>query len=438
MSSWMVGGTGSPVIAVALPAVLSANLIYLLIACFLTQRRILAMVIAPLIAVVHVQQGAIAAVLLVGALVAYLVTERRIDWPLAGALGLTAAAVAFGLIIRPVASNLKDFVKICDQIIPYHCSAHLWGWQDLLSAVGLIVLCALTFILMPPKQRPLWLATVGLSALGYTLGFLADALRIPFFGEIAQGVNVYRLGAVLLPFALWGAFVPFIGRMSRRASWPVLLIWLFGFGSLILGIGWAGNLKVRLVLFGLVALGVVAWTMIQRRSGRHSHANIVSVSALGFGILLVLANALNGGMTVRAPQFDFIKDPDLRTWGENVREAVPTGEIIVASPRTEWVKLVTQRGVIVDCKDVPYGGEAWTQWNERLEDLGGWTQCVGPLLYDALSAAQLVEAADKYGSDFISISAGVPAEVPSDLEELGWAIAVEPVGTSGTTIFERD
>lgn len=438
MSSWMVGGTGSPVIAVALPAVLSANLIYLLIACFLTQRRVLAMVIAPLIAIVHVQQGSIAAVLLVGAIVAYFVIERRFDWRLAGALGLTGAAVAFGLILRPVASNLKDFVKICDQIIPYHCSAHLWGWQDLLSAVGLIVLCALTFVLMPPKQKPLWLATVGLAALGYTLGFLADALRIPFFGEIAQGVNVYRLGAVLLPFALWGAFVPFIGRMSRRASIPVLIIWIFGFGSLILGIGWAGNLKVRLVLFGLVAVGVVAWTMIQRRQGRHTHANIVSVAALSFGILLVLANALNGGMTVRAPEFEFIKDPNLRAWGENVREAVPVGEIIVASPRTEWVKLVTQRAVVVDCKDVPYGGEAWTQWNERLEDLGGWTQCVGPLLYDAMTAEQLVEAADKYGSDFISISAGVPQEVPADLVELGWTPVVEPVGTSGTTIYGRD
>lgn len=437
MSSWMVGGTGSPVIAVALPAVLSGNLIYLLIACFLTQRRVLAMVIAPLIAVVHVQQGSIAAVLLVGALVAYLITERRIDWRLAGALGLTGAAVAFGLIIRPVASNLKDFVKICDQIIPYHCSAHLWGWQDQLSALGLVVLCVLTVTLMPPKQVPLWLATVGLAALGYTLGFIADALRIPFFGELAQGVNVYRLGAVLLPFALWGAFVPFIGRMSRRTSLPILFVWLFGFGALILGIGWPGNLKVRLVLFGLVALGVVAWAMIQRRSGRHSHSNIVSLSALSFGVLLVLANALNGGMTVRTPQFAFISDPNLRTWGENVRDAVPTGEIIIASPRTEWVKLVTQRAVVVDCKDVPYGGEAWTQWNDRLDDLGGWQQCVGPLLYDAMSAEELVAAADKYGSDFISISASVPEEVPGDLEDLGWRPVVEPVGASGTTIYQR-
>lgn len=437
MSSWMVGGTGSPVIAIALPAVLSGNLIYLLIACFLTQRRALAMVIAPLVAIVHVQQGSIAAVLLVGALVAYLVTERRIDWRLAGALGLTGAAVAFGLVIRPVASNLKDFVKICDQIIPYHCAAHLWGWQDLLSAVGLIVLCVLTFVLVPPKQLPLWLATVGLSSLGYGLGFMADALRIPFFGELAQGVNVYRLGAVLLPFALWGAFVPFVGRMSRRTSIPILLVWLFGFGSLILGIGWSGNLKFRIILFGLVAVGVVAWTMIQRHSARHSHANIVSLSALAFGVLLVLVNALNGGMSVRTPQFAFIQDPNLRAWGEQVRQAVPTGQIIIASPRTEWVKLVTQRAVVVDCKDVPYGGKAWTEWNERLDDLGGWEQCVGPLLYDAMSAQELIAAADKYDSDFISISAGVPPEVPADLEKFGWNAVVSQVGTSGTTIYRR-
>ena len=437
MSSWMVGGTGSPVIAQALPAVLSANLIYLLIACFLTQRRVLAMVIAPLIAIVHVQQGSIAAVLLIGALAAYWITERRIDWRLAGALGLTGAAVAFGLLLRPVASNLSDFVQICNQMIPYHCAAHLWGWQDLLSAVGLIVLCALTVVLMPPKQVVLWLATVGLATLGYSLGFAADALRIPFLGEIAQGVNVYRLGAVLLPFALWGAFTPFIGRLSRRTSFPLILIWLAGFCCLILGVGWSGDTRVRLILFLAVAVGVTGWSLLRRREGSLSHGAVVSASALSFGVLLVLANALNGGMSVRTPNFIFVADSDLRAWGAQVRDVVPAGEIIVASPRTEWVKLVTERGVIADCKDVPYGGQAWTEWNERLEDLGGWEQCVGPMLYDQLSADELVAIADEYDSDFISVGAAIPPDVPGDLENLGWERLVEPVAAAGTAIYGR-
>lgn len=437
VSPWMVGGTGSPVIAQPLPAVLSANLIYLLIACFLTQRKILAMVIAPLTAVVHVQQGAIGAILLVGALVAYFVTERKVDWRLAGALALTAAAVAFGLIVRPVASNLQDFIQICDQLIPYHCAAHLWTWQNLLSAVGLIVLCALSFLLMPPKQVPLWLSTIGLATLGYGLGFLADALRIPFFGEVAQGVNVYRLAAVLLPFALWGAIVPFIGKMSRRTSIPIVIIWLGGFSALILGTDWIGEVRVRLVLFIGVAIGVATWAVLTRTRGHLAHAHIVSLSTLSFAILLVLANSLNGGMSVRVPEFRFIADQNLNEWGELVREAIPEGEVVIASPRTEWFKLATQRAVVADCKDVPYGGTPWDQWNERLEDLGGWKQCLGPLLYDELSAEQLVATADKYDSDFISISPTVPESIPADLSTLGWELVVEPVESAGTAIYQR-
>lgn len=438
MSSWNAGGTGSFVITQALPAVLSANLIYLLIACFLTHRRTLAMVIAPLIAIVHVQQGSIAAVLLVGALVAYWVVERRIDWRLSGALALTGAAVAFGLVLRPVAANLKDFVQICDQMIPYHCAAHLWNWQELILAIGLIALSALTIVLMPRKQVPIWLGTVGLATLGYALGFAADALRIPFFGELAQGVNVYRLGAVLMPFALWGAFVPFLGRWSRRTSIPILIIWFFSFCAMILGFGWFGDYRIRLVLFAAVCAGVVAWTLYKRREGRLAHSSIVSASALAFGVLLVLANSLNGGMSARVPDFTFMKDRSVAAWGEEVREVVPVGEVVIASPHVVWFKLATHRAVVADCKNVPYGGTAWTEWKKRLDDLGGEDQCRGGAEYETLSAEELVAIADKYESDFISIGATVPEEVPGDLEALGWERVVEPTSELGTAIYRRE
>ncbi|SIT88805.1 DUF6798 domain-containing protein [Microbacterium sp. RU33B] len=437
ITPWAIGGTGSGMIAQALPAVLSANLIYLLIAGLLTGRRILVIVLAPLIAIVHVQQGSIALVLLASMLVVEGVRERRVDWYLGAALVLTAAFVAFGLTLRPVASNLEDFVRICDQVIPFHCAAHLWTRVELLSTIGLIVLAVLSAVVLPRSHRWIWYATVGLATLGYTLGFASDALRIPFLGTIAQGVNVYRLGAVLVPFAVWGLFAPLLVRL-RGWKVPVFLVaWGVGWIAYLTAPGFPTDLGPRLVLMGLALLGPVVWfTLSTLRSAdiarRSASASLVA------GLVVLIVTAVSGGLTLREPSFTFIGDPNLRTWGEEVREVVPEGAVLVAPPRFEWVKLITQRAVIADCKDVPYGGEAWEEWQRRLDVLGGYKQCVapGPLLYDKLSADRLIEVADEFRSDFIVVNPGSPETVFA-LEDRGWTRAVTPVASAGAELLQR-
>lgn len=437
VTPWAIGGTGSGMIAQALPAVLSANLIYLLLAGMLTERRILVVVLAPLIAVVHVQQGSITIVLLAAMLITEAVRTRKVDWFLAGAIALTSAVVAFGLLLRPVASNLSDFVRICDEVIPYHCAAHLWTPYELASTLGMIILAALSVLVIPPTKRWIWYSTVGLAILGYAGGFLSDALRIPFFGTLAQGVNVYRLGAVLVPFLVWGALAPLLVRVRGSRLYLLLGTWGVGWILFLTAPGFPTVMRTRLVLMGLALLIPVCWflvkswreTDISRRSG---------ASVLIAGLLVLVVTAVGGGLTLRTPNYTFIADPNLRQWGEEVRSVAREGEVLVAPPRFEWVKLITQRAVIADCKDVPYGGDAWDQWQQRLEDLGGYKQCVapGPLLFDDLSAQELVEIADEYDSDFIVVSPTQPDTVYA-LEALGWTRAVEPIGGAGAEVLQR-
>lgn len=437
VTPWMIGGTGSPIIAQALPAVLSANLIYLLIAGMLTERRMLVVVLAPLIAIVHVQQGSIAIVLLVAMLVVETIRDRRVDWFLVAAIGMTGAVVGFGLVIRPIASNLQDFVRICDQIIPYHCAAHLWTRDELLSTIGLIVLALLSAVIIPKSSRWIWYTTIGLATLGYAAGFAADALRIPFLGTLAQGVNVYRLGAVLVPFAIWGAFAPLVSRVRGLRLVMLLGVWAVGWGALLLAPGWPTETRPRVVLLGLAMLIPICWYLIRAKRDAHTPASS-GAAALTAGLLVLTVSGLSGGLTLRAPNFEFIGSAALREWGAEVREVVPEGDVIVASPRFEWVKLVSQRAVIADCKDVPYGGAAWDEWQDRLEFLGGYQQCVapGPLLYDTLTAPQLVAIADEFESDFIVVNPAAPDTV-SALEDLGWTTVVRPVDSAGGELLQR-
>ncbi|WP_442575064.1 DUF6798 domain-containing protein [Microbacterium sp. F51-2R] len=445
ISPWAIGGTGSLVIAQALPAVLSGSLIYLLLAGMLAERRILIVILAPVIAVVHVQQGSIALVLMLSMLVVEGVRNRKVDWLVALAMGLTAAFVAFGLLIRPVASNLQDFVRICDEIIPYHCAAHLWSPFELVSTVGLVGLAVLSVFIVPKPSRWIWYATVGLATLGYAGGFFADALRIPLLGTLAQGVNVYRLGAVLLPFAIWGALVPLLTRLRGWRHWLLVGVWGVSWIAFLTAPGFSTVRTHRLVLMGLALLIPVLWFMWHTRrgelevsvGGRKIYA-ASGVAAVVASILVISVTAAAGAIHVRVPDFSFVASAELRQWGSEVRNAVPEGEIIVAPPRFEWVKLVSQRAVIADCKDVPYGGTAWDEWQTRLDDLGGFEQCVapGPLLYDTLSATQLVKIADKYESDSIIVNPALP-QLIDDLESLGWTHAVGLVGTAGADLMRR-
>ena len=437
ITPWMIGGTGSGMIAQALPAVLSANLIYLLLAGMLAERRLLVVVLAPFIAVVHVQQGSIALVLLVAMLVVETIRTRKVDWFLAGAIALTGAVVAFGLMLRPVASNLSDFVRICDQIIPYHCAAHLWTRNELISTVGMIVLAALSALVVPRSKRWIWYSTVGLAVLGFSGGFLTDALRIPFLGTLAQGVNVYRLGAVLVPFVVWGALSPMLVRMTGLRRIALLLVWGVGWLAFLTAPGFSTQLRPRLVLLGLALLIPVCWFVV-RTLRESAIAQRSGAAVLSAGLLVLVVTGVSGGLVLRAPDFDFIADPNLRQWGEEVREVVPEGEVIVASPRYEWVKLVTQRAVIADCKDVPYGGDAWDEWQDRLDALGGYRQCVapGPLLYDELSAEELIEIADRYESDFIVVNPAHPETVRA-LEDRDWERVAEPIGGAGAELLAR-
>lgn len=436
---WMIGGTGTPVIAIALPAVLSANMIYLLIAGMLTGRRLLVVIIGPAIAVVHVQQGSIAIVLMVALLIVEAVRDRRVDWWLALAGALTAAVVGFGLLIRPVASNLADFVEICNTMIPYHCAAHTWNAREIISTLGLILLTSLSVFALPRARRWLWLSTVGLATLGYAGGFAMDALSVPFLGPLAQGVNVYRLAAVLIPFAIWGAVTPLL---SRARGWRFLaLLAAWGLGWLMILTGWgfvpAGPLVSRLVLYTLALLIPFLGLALLRRRGL-DRPRARSSSALIAAVLVLAAAAGNGGLTLRAPDFSLTPFADFTVWGEKAERAVPAGETIVASPQQVWIKFVSERAVIADCKNVPYGGEPWDEWKKRLSELGGYEQCLEMRAsgYNELSGDDLIDLADEYGSDFIAVATDAPDQL-AYLERAGWDQVVDAEGDAYAVIFRR-
>lgn len=436
LTPWMVVGTGSSIISLAIPAVVSANLIFLFMAAALTGRSKWMLAAAVLCAVVHVQQGAVVAVLLAALIIVHVVRHRRVPMATAVTLAATAAIVAAGLIARPVAANTSDFVDICNEMIAYHCAAQFWDVPTILVSLAAIGLALCTLMYAPAGERAVWAAVVGLPMAGLLLGLMANMWSVPFFGELAQGLNVYRLGALVMPFAVMGVLLP-VFRLGTKNLPAALLVLLLTWEYVLDG-SWTPVIEqnIAFILAYLLVVLVPVFVRSRRTPGAALPATRVSAGAL---IVLFLAvPASTGGLTLRGLDPTYIPNSEVREWGEAVEAAVPAGESLLAPPLATYVRAVTYRGVIADCKNIPYGGEPWNQWQERLGDLGGADHCRegDPSAYNSLSSVQLDRVAEKYGINYMVVEDGQAGRIP-ELSDLGWEILLAPVNSLQNVVLTK-
>lgn len=435
LSPWMVVGTGSSILALAIPAVVSANLIFLFMASALTGRSKWMLAAAVLCAVVHVQQGAVVAVLLAALILVHVIRHRTLPKPAAVTLAVTAAIVAGGLIARPVAANTADFVDICNQLIAYHCAAQFWDFPAIAFSLAIIGLALFTIMYEPSGHRAVWAAVVGLPMAGLFLGLMANVLSVPFFGELAQGLNVYRLGALVMPFAVMALLLP-VFRLGTKNLPAILLLLIFSWQYVLDG-SWEPVITFSIIFTAAYILTVMVPVFMRSRSPRADRlATRLSAGAL---ILLFIGTAAgSGSLTLRGLNPGYIPDSEVREWGEAVENAVPPGESVLAPPLATYVRAATYRGVIADCKNIPYGGEPWTQWQERLGDLGGADQCRerDPMSYNGLSSEQLNRVAEKYGITYMVVEAGQAGHIP-ELHDLGWSTLLAPVNGLQNVVLHK-
>lgn len=435
LSPWSIVGTGSGMIPMAIPAVVSAHLVFLFIAAAITGREKWMLAAALVTAVVHVQQGAVVAVMLAALGLVQFIKTRT--FPKATALTLLATAIIVlgGLMARPVAANRDDFIEICNTVITYHCAAQYWAPATIVIALSVIGLALCTVLYLPRNDRMVWGAVVGLPIVGLLLGLAANVMTMPVFGELAQGLNVYRLGALILPFAVMALLLPVfkLGKQNLVGAGTVLILgWIY-----LLDQGWQIRQPLTAAFIGFFL--IVGLAAVAVRSYRPALTKLATrVGALAI-ILLFLGSAVTSGMiTPRGLHATFIPDADIREWGAAVENVVPEGESLLASPLATYVRGTTFRGVIADCKNVPYGGEPWAEWQERIDDLGGMSQCAPPdaNFYNALTAQQLDRAARKYGVSYLVVEGGQAARIP-ELRELGWSTVMEPVNSLQNVVMHK-
>jgi hypothetical protein len=440
ITPWWLLGTGSPMIAMALPVVLGGFLLYLAVGALLVERRLVACGAAIATAVVHLQQGAVIGVLLLAVVVVTFARSRRVDWYLLGTgvacLGIVYAALS----ARPVAGHVKDFAEICAEIIPVHCEATLWSSNQILAGFALVGLAMLSCLYLPVEQRPRWATLVLLPTAGLILGIFADRWNVPTLGTLAQGLNIYRLTVLLLPLAVWGVLTPVFAQLRL---WPRLAVLVL---VLVLAFRAFGTAEYEPAYpleqpaggwFMVLLAAALAIATLAATSRRGSARLLISAGAVG--VVVSVVASMSASDTVRWKRFDprLYQGSDIGAWGEIVRQVVPPGSQLVAAPLATYVRMVTGRAVVADCKYVPFGGPAWHEYVARIDALGGFAQCsaLDPAYFNLMPPEQLIDAAQRYGARYLVVEAGQRNWLPT-LADHGWTVVVGPVNSLQNWVLE--
>lgn len=416
-------GSGVHLYAVALPNGLGGCLLYVCAAALLVGRHRLAAVAGVATALAHVQHGVVALVLLVVMAGAFWARHRKLDRWLLGSVVVTIALVVFNLKLRPVAGELKDFQEVCGLLIPYHCEATSWAWGDYYGGIAFVALALLTVGFVAAGERYRWFVVVVLPFVGLAGGVMADRLNVPVLGLAAQGLNVYRLSIELYQFAIWGLLMVAFAKLTPRQRWIALAVTLvvgwYGTRSQFWALDgnptWTGkpiNDVSTVPLLLVAALFLVLAVVIRTVPGLVTKwQDRVVQAAVGAGVLVMLLSAVAGNQfALKKPTPQFFPYPALNSWGAQVRKVVPPGEQLLVPPSAVQVRMATQRGVVVDCKLAPYGGDAWREYRSRMEALGGFIECGAPG-WRKVSADELAAFARKYGAGFVVVRSDQPRDV---------------------------
>ncbi|MEW6476354.1 MAG: hypothetical protein AB1679_29180, partial [Actinomycetota bacterium] len=356
----------------ALPQGLGACLGFLAVAALVTGRWRAAVVASVLAALAHVQHGAdLGPVLLATALLATLRPPRhRLALTAVGA-GLIAQAAVVGH-LRGIENGGDGWLEACRLAIPFHCDANSWT-PGVFVGGAVVVGLALAFAVAHRRERRAVLPAVALPAVGLLAAAVADRLDVPLFGQLAQRFNVYRLAGLVLPMAaftlvwlaarLWDGY-----RTPRRAAAVVMLwvVWLAGPDAAFhQGGSFAGLTKIN-----------------------------VGYDRSDPGVAAALA----------------------------VGRVTEPGAVIAADPAIYWLRAVSRRAVVADCKGIAFGGAAWAEDNARMEALGGWACTPGLRRFAGVTADAVEALAGRYGVTHVLLAGNDPKR---EYAETHWDLVLE-------------
>jgi hypothetical protein len=359
-------GSTTPLLWFADPHMLGGCLAFLALCGLLTERWRAASLAALAAGAFHIQHGAnLAPVLLLTALLATKAARRR--RLLLAATGVALVVGAAGVAQwRGLHTTGDQWLTTCRELIPFHCYAPAWS-VSYLAAGSVVLAAAAGFAWSVRRQWRTVGPVVGLPAAGLLLGVVGERFQLGAIGRLAEQYNVHRLATLIEPFAAF-ALVYLVadlasGRGRRRAGQAALALGALVVWSTMADSAVRGPRAVSAMVVAALAAGLLAW-FAPRTSAQPPVRAVAFVAALSIVTVLAAADGSLGRVGYDRSL------PSVRA-ALAIKAIVPDDGVIAAPPQLYWLRSISQRSVVADCKAVPYGGVLWQEYMDRMAALGG-------------------------------------------------------------------
>jgi uncharacterized protein DUF6798 len=367
-------GSTTPLLWFANPHMLGGCLACLAVAGVLAGHWRVAALAALAAGAVHLQHGAnLAPVLLLAALLAAGEPRRRRAL-LAGTAGVLVVAAPLIAAWRGLETGGNDWLTTCRDIIPYHCYAPAWSWTYLASGSAVVAFA----LLLAWWGRHHWRTTLpalAAPAIGLLVGVVAERYQLGVVGRLAAQYNIHRLATLVEPMAAL-ALLCLAARLTTAGNRrPVSLVaglgafavWIFifdGVGHGPVSPGGVAALSLTAVLVAFLLLFPAGRILREEASGRFRRPVVVAVA-------VTTTLALTGAPAGALGHVGYDRSLSRVETALSLRRLLPKEAVLAAPPELFWLRALSQRSVIADCKAVPYGGAPWVEYMSRVHALGG-------------------------------------------------------------------
>lgn len=403
-------GSTIPVLPTAIPHTLGAVLSILIISRVLCRRGFaITVVLLIVLPFIHEQHAAITGLIVIAVLL--LRNEVRSGRNLFVVAASIGAVLLSLMLLNSHHIEVTDFSRVCELHIPGHCYAPSWDWKLWVGGVGLLIAsCMFVYFNWKNDRGVLVVAMVVATLLFFSI---ANYFQLEPFTKMSQQTNVFRFVTLLYTFGAIGLsqvlFAKPLNRLRLFIGVVAGLMLLIATGFLVLSIF-------------LLALSCFVYLLDR---------NKLKLSPLFIVVGLVICGSL---VVNRVPIV-------LQTGGtgseyytaQRIEMSVPEGEVIVAPSNLVWLRPLSFRAVIADCKGVPYGGELLREYERRLDDLG--IRCAAYIppgsdgTLESFTAEKVIAASLKYRAYYAFVPSNMISQLPENWKLL-WSTPVGKVNYS--------
>ena len=321
----------------------------------------------------HIQFGVLLAVLQLLSVIHSTYLKKRIEFSSYLKTFLNFALLVYLISLRPIVGNFHEFTQVCNSLIPYHCAAQTWSTSRLLTVLAISV-GSWMYAYDRKSHRNVSVYTIGLTAFGLLLSTVINLFQIPVLTELVQGNNIYRVGALLLPFAIiWAVAQPIKFKESQPCIVSVRVLRLAVSFCLLAQFltstddfaSYSDNLLLGFAIVLMLIL-VPIFTINKFGESALNGAPIPIVFALSLLMIYPINSKFQTGV---------FPDSSLQNAGKQLSTMTNSGSVVAMNPALIWVRYASGRAVVIDCKYKPIEtGEPLLQFFRIFEDIGGFTE----------------------------------------------------------------